>query len=1053
VQWVAYGREAAEALRASIAATKGDDPLAPVTVVVPSNHVGVATRRLLASGVLGPVCTRGVGLAAVTFVTPYRLAELLGAPLLAGAGRRPVSTPVIAAALRATLGGDAGVFAPVAGHPATETALVAAYRELRDLSPVALDALALESRRARDVVRLCQDTRARLEPEWYDEEDLMATAADVIAEAGDVGALIVYLPQRLSLHAARLLNASGATVVAATTGNAWADADVIVSVGRLGHPQPPGLEIPPVTTAAGTRILTASDADDEVRAALRAVIDAVRAGTALDRIAVLHASPEPYARLVYERLAAAGIPTNGASVVPLTARVAARVLLGLLALPEGDFRRGDLFAWLAGAPLLHQGKWVPVTAWERLSRDAGIVSGRKDWDDLLTRLADDREAAAQEAETDPDAPAWRPERDRTQAERARKLRSFVLALIDDLDTATTARRWSEHAHWAHDQLNSLIGDAEQRRRDRWPRVEAKAAERVESALERLATLDAVEGPVDLEVFTRTLQLELEADLGRVGRFGDGVLVGSVAMGVGLDLDLVIILGLAEGIFPAPVHDDSLLPDYERIAAAGELPLRWERTEGEHRQLLAALAGATRQLLCVPRGDLRRSSTRVPSRWVLTVASDLDGRRWWSEDLLGNHRPWLTHIASFDDGLRHLDFPATEQEYRLRSLLSSPRSCGGFPNPVSDTVLAAGVEMVVARRSDRFTRFDGNLTGLAVVSPAAKPTSATRLEAWATCPFGYLTHELLGVEAVENPEDRLEIAPTERGSLIHDVLERFIVAVLSRPPGGQPQPDQPWSDADREQLVAIAGQVCATYEARGVTGRPIFWRRDRRRIVADLLRFLDADSRHRRDTSTAPVAAELAFGVRGSALPAVPLALPDGRAVAFRGRADRVDLAADGTLHVVDYKTGGSFAYKDLSAENPDLGGRKLQLAVYGQAARANYGTADTEVCAEYWFVSAKGKFKRIGYLVTPEVLDRVGETLATMVKGIEAGVFPNHPTATVTLPWVECWFCDPDNLGVAELRRHWERKRTDPAVALFAELAEPLAAIKIETVTEELDGA
>ncbi|MDQ6613329.1 MAG: hypothetical protein M3083_00805 [Actinomycetota bacterium] len=177
VEWVAYGREAAEALRATIAATKGVDPLAPVTVVVPSNHVGVATRRLLASGVLGPVCGRGVGLAAVTFVTPYRRAELLGAPVLAGAGRRPVSTPVIAAALRAARGEDAGVFGPVAGNPATATALVAAYR---------------------DVVRLCRAARARLEPDWYDEEDLMAAAADVIAGAPDLGTIVVYLPAPLA---------------------------------------------------------------------------------------------------------------------------------------------------------------------------------------------------------------------------------------------------------------------------------------------------------------------------------------------------------------------------------------------------------------------------------------------------------------------------------------------------------------------------------------------------------------------------------------------------------------------------------------------------------------------------------------------------------------------------------------------------------------------------------------------------------------------------------------------------------------------------------------
>ena len=100
IRWVRYGRPAAEAVRSAISQAKGDEPLAPVSVVVPSNYVGVATRRLLASGALGPVSHRGIGVAAVSFVTVYRLAELLGSTRLAAGGRRPVSTPVIAAALR-----------------------------------------------------------------------------------------------------------------------------------------------------------------------------------------------------------------------------------------------------------------------------------------------------------------------------------------------------------------------------------------------------------------------------------------------------------------------------------------------------------------------------------------------------------------------------------------------------------------------------------------------------------------------------------------------------------------------------------------------------------------------------------------------------------------------------------------------------------------------------------------------------------------------------------------------------------------------------------------
>ena len=114
----------------------------------------------------------------------------------------------------------------------------------------------------------------------------------------------------------------------------------------------------------------------------------------------------------------------------------------------------------------------------------------------------------------------------------------------------------------------------------------------------------------------------------------------------------------------------------------------------------------------------------------------------------------------------------------------------------DPLLAAGAEVVASRRSDRFTRFDGNLAGLHLPSPAERVTSATRLEGWAACPFAYLLGNILGVEEVENPEDELQITPREKGSLVHEVLELFIKEVLARPPDARPRPGEPWTAADR-----------------------------------------------------------------------------------------------------------------------------------------------------------------------------------------------------------------------------------------------------------------
>ncbi|MET0904045.1 MAG: PD-(D/E)XK nuclease family protein, partial [Acidimicrobiales bacterium] len=851
------------------------------------------------------------------------------------------------------------------------------------------------------------------------------------------------LPQRVSHHSARLLVALAehvpTTVVAGFTGDPAADAEVVDSLRRLGFEPESSVPVgdPAPVSPDRTTVITASDADEEVRAAVRAVVDAVRGGTRLDRIAVLHASPQPYARLAHEQLHAAGIATNGAAVVPLAARVAGRTLLELIALPAGGYRRQDVLAWLSSAPVLHDRRLAPTSAWERLSRDAAVVAGRTDWDTRLSQLATRNEEHAADAELDDDEPEWMPGRLRAEAARARELQAFVLNLIDDLSAAAARpRRWSEHAAWAQQRLALLLGGAV--RRERWDDpAERKAAERVDEALHRLSTLDAVEGPVPLDVFHRTLEIELEHDLGRVGRFGDGVLVGSVEMGIGLDLDLVVVLGLAEGSFPSTVRDDSLLPDHERARAGGELALRNQRVERQHRQLLATIAGARRHVLCIPRGDLRRSAERVPSRWVLELCTHLADAptRWWAPELMEAAVPWVRHVASFDAGLRQVEEPATAQEHRLRTLLAA----GGDLEATDDATTSQGAKVITARRSDRFTRFDGNLTDLPVPSPVDRITSPTRLQRWADCPHRHLVEDLLRAAPIENPEDNLTITALDKGSLVHEALERFLLDVLDRPLAERPKPGAPWTTDDVRRLLEIGGALCDQYEARGLVGRPIFWTRDRRRILADLEATLAHDSEHRSEQRSAPLFAELGFGFVVDSIDAVEVRLPDGRTLRVRGRIDRVDVAADGTIQVVDYKTGSYHSsYRELLGGDPVGGGTKLQLPIYGLAGRVARGDAAAPVHAEYWFVTSKGGFARCGYDVSDDVLERTIEVLDIIVRGVEGGVFPPHPPELSTFFRITCEVCDPDGLGTAELRKQWDRKRHDPALREYAELAEPL---------------
>ena len=1000
----AYGRPALRALGAAVAAAKGADLLAPVTVVVPSNHVGVAARRLLAAGVAdvdgvaggegaagGP---GGRGLVGVTFLTPYRLAELLGANRLAAAGRRPVSTPVVAAGLRQALAAEPGVFAPVAEHPATEAALVAAYGQLADLSDGALRALGGAGARARDVVRLCRRARGRLSSAWYDEADL-ADAAVEATTAGDpvtanVGAVVIHLVQELTQHQARLLRAVAdrwpTSVVAALTGSATADAGVERSLDRLGGKATaegaPGVAAAWPVSVGHTRLLTASDADDEARAAVRAVVDAARTGTPLERIAVLYGTPEPYGRLLHEHFGAAGVPRNGTAVRPLGASAVGRTLTDLLALPDHGFRRGEVMGLLGRTAVrTPDGRRAPTREWERMTRDAGVVAGRTDWDGRLAALAaalDQRaddlapavpppplpeppEVPEGHAPADPGSPsdpaapadvgeparaaraaggdeavalARRQQRQsdhvRRQADRARDVRQVVLRLVDELAAAADGGRrhtWEERSRWLQRLAEALLGDAEHRAA--WPADEQRAFEKVDAILTRLSALDAVDGPPTLDTFRRTLALELDADLGRVGRFGEGVLVAPLSFAPGVDLDLVVVVGLAEGTLPGVVRDDSLLPDGERRRTDGELALRRDQVERTHRHLRAALAGADRHLLCAPRGDLRASNERVPSRWLLGVATELAGEQVSGEAFLASDAPWVEHVPSYAHAVTHATFPATEQDYRLRA----------GPAAVDDALVAAGTAVVQARQGHEFTRFDGNVGGIAVPTPIDATTSATRLEAWATCPHAYFVRYLLGVEPIDDPEQQLAITPLDKGSLVHEVLEEFVLRVLERPPGEQPAPDEPWSADDHRLMAEIAAAACDDYESRGLTGRPVFWRRDRAQVLALADRFLREDEAFRRAARARPLAAELTFGRHGAEAPPVETPLDDGRTLRFSGSIDRLDLADDGSLVVSDYKTGSARRYRNLTAADPDDGGTHLQLAIYALAAQARHRPA------------------------------------------------------------------------------------------------------------------
>ena len=157
------------------------------------------------------------------------------------------------------------------------------------------------------------------------------------------------------------------------------------------------------------------------------------------------------------------------------------------------------------------------------------------------------------------------------------------------------------------------------------------------------------------------------------------------------------------------------------------------------------------------------------------------------------------------------------------------------------------------------------------------------------------------------------------------------------------------------MRALIDEHAAAAEAKGLTGKATLWTLRREEIEADLLWFLAEDGAYRVAYGTVPDAVEVPFGL-DPGTPGVEVEIGGGRRVAFRGRADRIDVAPDGTQVVLDYKTGSPPKYDASVRDDPVRGGRRLQLPVYAAAARQLRGATDVE--AAYWYVSEAGGWQR-----------------------------------------------------------------------------------------------
>ena len=670
--------------------------------------------------------------------------------------------------------------------------------------------------------------------------------------------------------------------------------------------------------------------------------------------------------------------------------------------------------------------FVRPSEWEAYTREAGVVEGAPQWQTRLRRLADEKRDSARI-----EGREWLA----GVAERIETLMRFAADLHAALAAHPREATWDEHLAFARTLTEQYADDTAE----------------ILDALADLRLISSVRERVTFEEFCRAVRDDLERrDTSNVlrdpvrefGRRGVAVLDASSLRH--LRFRAVYLLGVSERAWPPPPRPDPLLLEHERHsinqAGLGAVPLRTE-PDDETLGFWLALQSASEYLaISYARADAGRTGRHLPSYFFRGVSEAIEGRRLTLDEL-----EWSERVRRIEAGrLTSADLAASLSTAEYDRGLVQQATTGEEPAAVGalgevTPPFGAAAHARRDRWSAALTPFDGVMRSEAAVGAAASRSpflkgdavSASRLQTYATCPYRYFLRYGLGIQPMEEPEATERIDALERGTLIHEILQKFMERI------GR---DDPPSMARRDEHVRILKEIARESGdervRRGVTGRPLIWQMDKRAIEEDLDRWYGHEVREADKSGMLPGAFEARFGevAYGPAdedttlTTDEPLTLRAGdRELRMLGRIDRIDWDAErARFRVIDYKTGQFHAKKFLER------GESLQLPIYLHAAARMLGLPPTAGEAQYFYATSRGGFKR--QTVSAETIAAGGEdfelVLKTIADGVDSGYFAPNPAHD------HCRFCDYKDVCDVSIEKIMERKAGDARGAPYGALEE-----------------
>jgi ATP-dependent helicase/DNAse subunit B len=641
------------------------------------------------------------------------------------------------------------------------------------------------------------------------------------------------------------------------------------------------------------RLLSAYSPLQEVREGLRRIRFLLNKSAFAGDCAILIPAEDQYSALLQTVANEYHIPIHFNWGKPLIQVAQLELILNLLHVSTEDFPR-RLFLDVIRSPFVDLSNFgfkpADTAILERVSRYGPVVAGFDNWMKVLQRLATKGEESKKQAELDKEDDEIF---NLPNADACQRLMESLRSLAAILKPPEKEKRITFWVEWLWQLLEDLGWLSQMP-----ATTEILWFEKFKQNLREMCIADQELGfwYLDFDQFVAELEMGFQMSTFQQTTDRNKVQVLRLLDARGSRFEHVVILGLAEGVFPKSQREDPFLPEIFRQQAGLE-------SHVEHNQIGVFYQAITRA----------NSTLMVTRPYMSDKGEALEPSPYWNALIACLEEKDIEVVRSTTK--RTLEDAASLEELFFWShLFKIPIKFGD--EHLSQTINKLNHQKAVlsSRQSKRIEGvYEGELEklppGLAKFEQKETDWSASRLETYKSCPMRFWTQYGLGV--VEQHIPVLGLESFQIGSILHQILEDVY----------RTAEDPTNVDQLLDLLPVIARQVFDAAPETYQFEPTVYWQTQQEEWLAILQSAIIGLA----SEEWVPVAFEEKFGLDGK--PALNIELDDGRMVRLHGVIDRIDQDLQGNLRIIDYKTGVSHLGKDDLIQ-----GTRLQLPLYAMAA-------------------------------------------------------------------------------------------------------------------------